>query len=66
MKMGRWPKPWADRPAMEPKWAHLATSVPNRLRVCIYAVFQVGLIKGLTMDTLAYISRPLPPSLRHP
>jgi hypothetical protein len=33
-----WPWKWAGRPATEPKWAHLAMSVPYRLRVCIYAI----------------------------
>jgi hypothetical protein len=44
----------------------LCTSVPHRLLGCIYAVLQVGLIQGLTLDALAYIYSLVPPPWSHP
>jgi hypothetical protein len=66
MKMGRWPKPWTDWPAMEPKWAHLATSVPNRLRVRIYAIFSCRFDQRAHDGHSGLYKQTPAPSLRHP
>ena len=39
----------------------VAKSVLHHLLGCIYAVLEVGLFQGLTMDALAYITSHVPP-----
>ena len=57
-----WPHLEAAQPLGVPLVSLIVLSVPHRLKDCISTILLVGLIQGLTLDALAYIISPCPPS----